>query len=577
MVGSSTWQADFRIGTRRRPCSLPRVSPAHRLTDITRWVETSAADWPEAGRQGTLANFEVRDDGTIAPWLSFDRHLTVLRGLWEHQPSTRYPEVHVPALLIGADTGDVAWSHSKHEAVDHALRSASAGSCRVVQPRPSRRARPASRRGRRSALPGHPRSDLLPRHDGAHRMTSPRILAIMGSGETAPTMKGPHRSIFDRLGTDVDAVLLDTPFGFQENAPILASKAIEYFQDAIGRPVHAAGLTRLDTGDTVGVERGVAAVRSADWVFAGPGSPTYSLAQWSGTPVPDAIREKLRSGGAVVFSSAAALTIGRATVPVYEIYKVGVDPFWLDGLDVLAEVGLNVAVIPHYDNAEGGNHDTRFCYLGERRLAMLEPELPEGCFVLGIDEHTGIIMDLDADTAEIVGKGAVTLRRNGTSVRVESGQTVPIDMLRAGPEGTTTTSAAARGSDLGLTPDPSVSAESAGAAGNEHAEPDSLVGAAKAPRSCVRCGTRRPRCRRRGGRDPRPGVGDRRMVPRHAAVRRHRPGSRRIEVDDRATRRCGHRRGARHQGRLGSRGRSSARSAGRGQIREGLRRVRCDP
>ena len=267
-------------------------------------------------------------------------------------------------------------------------------------------------------------------------MTTPRILAIMGSGETAPTMKGPHRAIFERLGSDVDAVLLDTPFGFQENAPILASKAIEYFQDAIGRRVEAAGLTRTDTTDTVAIERGVAKVRAADWLFAGPGSPTYALSQWQDTPVPGAIAEMLRSGGAVVFSSAAALTIGRATVPVYEIYKVGVDPYWLDGLDVLAEVGLNVAVIPHYDNAEGGNHDTRFCYLGERRLAMLEPELPEGCFVLGIDEHTGVVMDLDADTAEILGKGAVTLRRNGESVRIEAGQTVPIDTLRAGPEGT---------------------------------------------------------------------------------------------------------------------------------------------
>ena len=91
------------------------------LADITRWLETSAADWPEAGRQGTLANFEVRDDGTIAPWLTFDRHLIVLRGLWEHQPSSRYPAVQVPTLLIGADTGDVAWSASKHDAVDHAI------------------------------------------------------------------------------------------------------------------------------------------------------------------------------------------------------------------------------------------------------------------------------------------------------------------------------------------------------------------------------------------------------------------------------------------------------------------------
>ena len=91
------------------------------LDRITQWLETSAADWPEEGRRGTLANFEVRDDGTIAPWLTFDRHLMVLRGLWEHQPSTRYPNVTAPTLLIGADTGDVAWSHSKHDAVDHAL------------------------------------------------------------------------------------------------------------------------------------------------------------------------------------------------------------------------------------------------------------------------------------------------------------------------------------------------------------------------------------------------------------------------------------------------------------------------
>ena len=312
-------------------------------------------------------------------------------------------------------------------------------------------------------------------------MTTPRILAIMGSGETAPTMKGPHRSIFERLGPTVDAVLLDTPFGFQENAPILAAKATEYFRDAVGREVVVAGLGRTDTGDVVAIERGVSRVRHADWVFAGPGSPTFALEQWRGTPVPDALAEKLRSGGAVVFSSAAVLTLGVATVPVYEIYKVGLDPYWVHGLDVLSEVGLNVAVIPHYDNQEGGNHDTHFCYLGERRLAMLEPELPDGAFVLGIDEHTGVIMDLDADTAEIVGKGAVTLRRNGRSVRIESGTTVPIDVLRAGPRDTHLPHAAdthlphppAPGSDLGPTPGQSDGSEQEGA----EAAVDSLAAA----------------------------------------------------------------------------------------------------
>jgi hypothetical protein len=310
--------------------------------------------------------------------------------------------------------------------------------------------------------------------------TLPRLLAIMGSGETAPTMNAPHRAIFERLGADVDAVLLDTPFGFQENAPILAAKAIEYFRDAIGRRVEPAGLTRTDTGDTVAIERGVAKVRGADWVFAGPGSPTFALQQWRHTAVPDAIAEKLRSGGAVVFSSAAALTLGRVTVPVYEVYKVGVDPYWMDGLDVLAEVGLDVAVIPHYDNAEGGNHDTRFCYLGERRLAMLEPGLPEGCFVLGIDEHTGVVMDLDADTAEIVGKGAVTLRRDGDSVRLESGQVVAIDVLRDGPRAVAGRAAAPGGAgSTGV--EISASQRRDGASGGESAAPavDSLASAAK--------------------------------------------------------------------------------------------------
>ena len=99
------------------------------------------------------------------------------------------------------------------------------------------------------------------------------------------------------------------------------------------------------------VEQGLARVRQADYVFAGPGSPTYALRQWAGTSVPDIVRGKMRTGGAVTFASAAALTLGRYTVPVYEIYKVGDDPSWLEGLDVLGEIGLNVAVIPHYDNS----------------------------------------------------------------------------------------------------------------------------------------------------------------------------------------------------------------------------------
>ena len=267
--------------------------------------------------------------------------------------------------------------------------------------------------------------------------TSPRILTIMGSGETAPTMMKHHRELIARFPGTPKAVVLDTPYGFQENAAELASKAVEYFRKSVGHPIEIAGLTRLHGQDTLTVEQGLARVRQADYVFAGPGSPTYALRQWAGTSVPDIVRGKMRTGGAVTFASAAALTLGRYTVPVYEIYKVGNDPYWLEGLDVLGEIGLNVAVIPHYDNAEGGHHDTRFCYLGEHRLAMLEEQLPADAHVIGVDEHTGVILDLDSNTATVIGNSTITVRIKGRSTIHNSGDVISIDALRDPATGAT--------------------------------------------------------------------------------------------------------------------------------------------
>ena len=236
----------------------------------------------------------------------------------------------------------------------------------------------------------------------------PRLLTIMGSGETAPTMVKVHRMMLERLGPPpVPAVLLDTPFGFQENAKELAQRVVHYFAESLRADIEVASTPVSDLSGVAGPtgeerfaeERLVSSVRSARYVFAGPGSPTYALRKWSGTVVPSLLREKLRHGGGISFASAAALTLGVLTVPVYEIYKVGEDPRWLEGMDVLSETGISAAVIPHYNNAEGGTHDTRFCYLGERRLARLEEELPPDSFVLGIDEHTSLTLDLDSREA----------------------------------------------------------------------------------------------------------------------------------------------------------------------------------
>jgi cyanophycinase-like exopeptidase len=255
-----------------------------------------------------------------------------------------------------------------------------------------------------------------------------RLLTLMGSGETAPTMVKVHRALMARAGAG-PAVMLDTPFGFQENADDLTAKAQEYFARSVGHPIGVATWRSADAGD-LAHDTLVARIHEARYVFAGPGSPTYALRQWAGTRVPDLLVERVERGGAVTFASAAALTTGVVTVPVYEIYKAGEDPTWRSGLNLLERLtGLRAAVIPHYDNAEGGHHDTRFCYLGERRLALLEQSLPEGAFVLGVDEHTAVTFDLDAGTATVVGLGNLTVRHRGASIVHPTGAVVAIDAL----------------------------------------------------------------------------------------------------------------------------------------------------
>jgi pimeloyl-ACP methyl ester carboxylesterase len=67
-----------------------------------RWLRSAHPDWPESGIRGTLDNVELRADGTIAPWLTRDRHMAVLRGLWEHDPRLLFPQLEVPVLLVVA-------------------------------------------------------------------------------------------------------------------------------------------------------------------------------------------------------------------------------------------------------------------------------------------------------------------------------------------------------------------------------------------------------------------------------------------------------------------------------------------
>lgn len=249
----------------------------------------------------------------------------------------------------------------------------------------------------------------------------------MGSGETSPTMVTPHQRIL-RDSAAGKRVVLDTPFGFQENANELTIRLKEYFSDSVGEQVDIVSL-RTVNATPAEVANAISQLREASWVFAGPGSPSYTLKVWKETGLAPHFDEVLNHG-AIVLASAAALTAGTHTVPVYEIYKVGQDPFWNEGLNILGRhTGLNAVVIPHFDNAEGGNHDTRFCYLGERRLRNLEEQLPADTFILGVDEHTGVSFDLDSQEVKVFGRGALTIRKGEHNWQVTTGNATTIEEI----------------------------------------------------------------------------------------------------------------------------------------------------
>lgn len=228
----------------------------------------------------------------------------------------------------------------------------------------------------------------------------------MGSGETAPTMVGTHREALAAAGAS-EVVVIDSPFGFQENAEQLTERLVEFFESSLSVRVAVATL-RSRNADPVVVERFRTLVGAAAAIFAGPGSPSYALEVWREHDIGPLLIETIVRGGTVTLASAAALTSGTHTIPVYEIYKVGQDPHWLPGLDLLSAFGIRAAVVPHWNNAEGGNHDTSRCFIGERRLAALEPELDGG--IVGVDEHTAAIFDLAAGVLTVSGRGTVTLR-----------------------------------------------------------------------------------------------------------------------------------------------------------------------
>ncbi len=256
----------------------------------------------------------------------------------------------------------------------------------------------------------------------------------MGSGELTATMVEVHKESLARIGGTPKAFFLDTPAGFQLNAEQLSQRAVEYFRLNVGYLMEVISF-KSKAAPAAERELAFSRLKEADYVLVGPGSPTYAVRQWQDTPIPEMLELRIEGGACFVAASAAALTIGRFALPVYEIYKVGQELHWVEGLDILGHFGLHTVVVPHWNNAEGGTHDTGFCFMGESRFRKLEAMLPEDVSILGLDEHTACIIDLETEEISVKGVGSVTFRHGAFERTFRRGEKFPLSVLSESESG----------------------------------------------------------------------------------------------------------------------------------------------
>lgn len=236
------------------------------------------------------------------------------------------------------------------------------------------------------------------------------FLILFGSGEIAPTSVEIYRQTFLQFGKrDIRIVLVTTPAGFQPNVESVYGEIRDFLQSALPDFNLTIELCFANNMSQANDPMVANRVKDADAIFLGPGSPTYAVKQLRSTLLLSNIIEQVKNGSTLVLASAATISFSHHAIPVYEIYKVGEDLHWQAGLDVYTQIWHDATIIPHFNNREGGvGLDTSHCYIGKDRATKLLAMLPPNTNVIGIDEHTALVIDLATNDQAVKGKGTLT-------------------------------------------------------------------------------------------------------------------------------------------------------------------------
>jgi hypothetical protein len=260
-------------------------------------------------------------------------------------------------------------------------------------------------------------------------------IAFLGSGETSLAGGRIFESLAQSLPRPLRISILETPAGFELNSAQVAGRVAEFLTTRLQnyRPQVDVVPARRKNGPYSPDDPEVCApLLTANMIFMGPGSPTYAIRQLENSLAWDIIRARHRLGATLVFASAATIAVGAWALPVYEIFKVGAEVHALPGLDFFREFSTPLSFLPHWNNAEGGTDvDTSRCFIGMERFDEWCSMLPAENTTLGLDEHTGIILDFANRSCRVIGVSSIHLVRKCNPNVFPAGSDLP--MIELGP------------------------------------------------------------------------------------------------------------------------------------------------
>jgi hypothetical protein len=268
-------------------------------------------------------------------------------------------------------------------------------------------------------------------HNGSPRAPGPIVL--FGSGEASPIARRVHAAALSQVLPPIRACVLETPAGFEPNSARVAGRLADFLRHRLaGFDVQVDVVPARKRGTPLSPDEPevVAPLLTANYLVLGPGSPTYAAKQLDGSLAWQAILARHRLGAPLILASAAAIAASAHALPVYEIYKVGEELGWKAGLNLLGPFGRNVAIVPHWNNHEGGAElDTSHSFMGQQRFERLLELLPSDVDVVGIDEHTALMLDFAAGLAVVYGRGGVSWLHDGSTTRLDAGASMPLAAL----------------------------------------------------------------------------------------------------------------------------------------------------